>query len=126
MQHPVEASGHDLGQMGAVEQVDFDEGGPGRHGPVVALGEVVGHGHLVPGVEELGGYDAADVAGPTGDEKSHAPHAIGVQTEVPTNPGVMPEKWSGFAAGEAVKPLGLSPASGEAAAIRGFRAFGVR
>ena len=72
MQHAVEAVADHLGQRRSVEDVDLHEGRLRRHGPVVTLGEVVGHGHGVPGVDQLGRHHAADVAGPTHHEKFHA------------------------------------------------------
>ena len=63
------AVGQHLG--GAVAQRALDERGPGRHRVGVPGGQVVEHGDLMPGRDQLRGDDAADVPGAAGDEHSH-------------------------------------------------------
>ena len=51
-----------------IAQIAFDKGRIGMDGLAMALVQVVEHHHLVAGLEQLGGGDAADVAGAAGDE----------------------------------------------------------
>ena len=69
VQHRLGAVGEHLG--GAVAQRALDERGAGRHGVGEPGGQVVEHRDVVPGRDQLPGHDAADVAGPAGDEHSH-------------------------------------------------------
>ena len=56
-----------------VGDVAVDQPGAVRHRVRVPGGQVVEHGHLVPGTQQVQGDDAADVAGATGDEQPHGP-----------------------------------------------------
>jgi hypothetical protein len=77
MQDAVEPVAHHLGQRRGVEDVDIHKRGLRRHGPVMALREIVGHGDGVTGLDQLGRHNAADVARPTHHEKLHPVQAIG-------------------------------------------------
>ena len=68
MEHRVETVGHDVGERRQLEHIDDLELRALRHRPTVPLGQVVGHRHLVAGVDEVPGDDAADVAGASDDE----------------------------------------------------------
>src|SRR5262245_49060694 len=46
--------------------------GAGRRGVAVAGGQVIDDGHVMPGLKQGQGADAADVSGAAGDEDLHA------------------------------------------------------
>src|SRR5919112_3027796 len=73
VEHAFEAFGERLAGETGVHEVSLNQVSPFGDGLAVSFGEVVEHDRLVARFDELGGDDAADVAGPAGHQDLHEP-----------------------------------------------------
>src|SRR5215210_979036 len=71
VQYAVEAFGERLTGESCIHEVSMDQARSLGDGPSVSSGEVVEHDRLVARLDELGGDDATDVAGPAGYKDPH-------------------------------------------------------
>ena len=107
VQHRLDAVGQHLG--GAVAQRALDERGAGRHRVGVPGGQVVEHGDLVPGRDQLRGDDAADVSGTAGDEHSHEQASLSRCAASSGTMSLIHTPMPGFRPGQVLQLAGRTP-----------------